>query len=281
MKILGIVVVYNPNIVDLRKNILTYIDDIETLIIWQNTILSEKDRLILGFNQSIESKIIYMGEGMNVGIAYALNQAYKLMFKDNKYSHLLTMDQDSTWDNFYDYICKIKDCSKDIAIFSPNINYEYLSNIKSFIKVKTCITSGAIFPKEVLKSIGKFNEVYSVDCVDYDFSFKAAEKGIDILKVSEGNLIQIYGVPRYSNYFKLNTNEYSSKRLFFIARNHILLWRDYPKHIDSSFRKMILSSHIFGKIIKVILIEKDKFSKIVSILHGFYKGVINNRKDIY
>lgn len=279
MKTLAVIITYYPDVEEVTNNILQFIDFVDKVIIWQNTpSIVKKNYLINSFKHN--EKVVYMGNDSNMGIAYALNQAYEIMLNDsNNFTHLLTMDQDSTWVNFHDYVDVIKLYSKN-SIFSPNINGEYKSDVE-FIKVKTCITSGAMFSVEVLKKIGKFNEEYSVDCVDYDFCFKAAKNNISITKVQAANLKQIYGEPMKSRYFNLENNMYSPKRLFFIARNHILLWRDYPNNINFQFKRMILSSHIFGKIVKVVFMEENKLKKVFSILNGFYAGLINNRRDTY
>jgi len=279
MKTLAIIVTYYPNIEEVTKNILQFLDNVDTLIVWQNTPLIDNENYFVNPNLFGE-KVIFMGNGKNMGIAYALNQAYELMMNEGKnFTHLLTMDQDSNWVNFEEYL-KVISLQSNNLIFTPNINDE-IQGGEELIKVKTCITSGAVFPIEALRIIGKFNEIYSVDCVDYDFSFKATKNNINIFKVQAAHLNQIYGQPTKSKYFNLENNIYSSKRLFFIARNHILLWRDYPSHIDFQFKRMILSSHIFGKIIKVVFMEENKLKKIFSILNGFYAGLINNRRDTY
>lgn len=279
MKVLGIVITYYPKIDELIENISKFIGTIDTLIIWQNTLLQEHEKNLLN-NIFFYKEIILMGNGQNKGIAYALNKAFDMMVDgSNNYTHLLTMDQDSTWVNFDNYCDEIKLLPQN-AIYSPNINNEYPSGTE-LIQVKTCITSGALFSGSVLKDIGKFNEEYSVDCVDYDFCFKAFGKGICIYKVQKANLNQIYGEPMKSKYFNLENNVYSPERLFFIARNHILLWRDYPEHMDFHFKRIILSSHIFGKIVKITFMENSKIRKITSILKGFFAGLLNNRKASY
>jgi len=279
MKTLAIIITYYPNVEEVTNNILQFIDKVDSLIIWQNTPLIVSENYITNVDLCNE-KVIFMGNGKNMGIAYALNQAYEMMMNDSyNFTHLLTMDQDSNWVNFEEYH-KVISIQSNNAIYTPNINKEFQSGTE-LIKVKTCITSGAIFPLEVLRIIGKFNEIYSVDCVDYDFSFKATINNISIIKLQAANLKQIYGEPMKSKYFNLENNMYSPKRLFFIARNHILLWRDYPNHIDFQFKRMILSSHIFGKIVKVIFMEENKLKKMFSIVNGFYAGLINNRRDTY
>jgi rhamnosyltransferase len=279
MKILAIMVTYYPNVGEVTNNIFRFIDCVDKLIIWQNTPLIDQ----LKYNIRIpeyNKKIVYLGNGKNEGIAFALNQAVDLIMNNpDNYTHLLTMDQDSTWINFQEYFNVIKVNSANY-IYSPNINQEIQPGLE-LIKYKTCIISGALFPVEVLKIVGKFNEVYSVDCVDYDFCFRANRTNINIYKVSGCGMNQIYGAPMKSKYFHLETNCYSPKRLFFIIRNHILLWRDYPEQIDFNLKKIILRSYILGKIAKIILMEDNKAMKIISILNGLYCGITNDRKARY
>lgn len=269
---------YYPNVEEVTNNILQFIDYVDQLIIWQNTPIADQKNYHIK-NLERNEKVVYMGEGRNMGIAYALNQAINTINNSSIYTHLLTMDQDSTWINFKDYREAINCLPKD-SIYSPNINNELKEDF-GLAKVKTCITSGALFPIDVLKIIGKFNEIYSVDCVDYDFSFKAGKHGVNIYKLPACKMDQLFGEQLKSRYFNIGTNRYSSKRLFFIARNHILLWRDYPDQIDAHFKRVILRSHIFGKIVKVILIEDNKVKKVASILDGFFCGIINDRRKKY
>lgn len=279
MKLLGIIITYYPNNKDFIFNVNQFIKNVDTLIIWQNTPLEDSKKHQIS-DKLFDEKVLLMGKGKNMGIAYALNQAYEIMMNSsNNYTHLLSMDQDSTWVNFNNYCTIIKKNIQN-AIYSPNINNQ-LQLGDDLINVKTCITSGAIFPQSVLQVIGKFNEEYSVDCVDYDFCFKALNNNIKIVKVKEAAMNQIYGKPMKSKFFNLENNKYASKRLFFIVRNHILLWRDYPEHMDYNFKRTILSSYIFGKILKIIFMEKNKTSKITSILNGLFAGLFNKRSKSY
>lgn len=278
MKILAVVVVYFPEVEGVTKNILRYIDCVDELIIWNNT---PGNNVKFNFKFDVEKKITYLGEGVNKGIAYPLNKAREIVMNESLgFTHLLTMDQDSEWDNFEIYKTNIDQNNDNNVIYSPNINRE-LPGTDDFIDVKICITSGAVFPLKVLNTLGEFNEKYSVDCVDYDFCFKANNNNIKILKITGSHLHQAYGKPLLSKYFNIKSDVYSHKRLFFIVRNHILLWRDYPKNLDYRFIRMSLKNYVFGKIIKIILMEEDKFRKIWYIIKGLYAGITNNRKANY
>ena len=90
MKLAGAVILYNPpeNIIE---NILTYINDIEKLYIFDN---SHQKKIIIP--DKILNKSEYFHSGNNEGIARRLNQAMANAKKDG-YDYLLTMDQDSSF----------------------------------------------------------------------------------------------------------------------------------------------------------------------------------------
>ena len=87
MKIAGMVTLYNPDEL-ISENICSYLDDIHKLYVIDNS--DNSNKMLLPQN----SKIIYMPNYKNVGIASALNIAAKAAIADG-YNWLLTMDQDS------------------------------------------------------------------------------------------------------------------------------------------------------------------------------------------
>ena len=78
MKTLGIVIFYYPTD-EVWKNIASYIDLLDKLIIWNNT---PGNQLDLHF-PTWEEKIVLMGVGKNLGIGKALNKAI-LYAKENQ-----------------------------------------------------------------------------------------------------------------------------------------------------------------------------------------------------
>jgi rhamnosyltransferase len=275
MKILAIVITYNPSIDDLITNISSFINFVDRLIIWDNSPTSCLKSFFL------DKKIEVFTDGQNRGIAYPINQVVNIVNSSNEnYTHLLTMDQDSTWLNFSYYVNEISSFCDDNTIFSPNINKEFnVSNCKK--EVNYCITSGAIFTKNVLKKIGFFNEEYSVDCVDYDFCFKAKNNGVKILKILGAELLQNYGVEKKHRIFRFRVNEYSPKRLYFIVRNHIFLFKDYPQNFDFRLFFMSFKNYFLFKIPKILLMESNKLDKIKCIFKGLNDGFKNDRSQSY
>jgi rhamnosyltransferase len=275
MKILAIIIAYNPSIDELTTNVSSFINSVDRLILWDNSAISVLKSLFL------HDRIDVFSDGQNRGIAYPINEAVKIMNNsEDDYTHLLTLDQDSTWINFSDYLNEIQGFFDENIIFSPNINKEYTVRNCS-LEVNYCITSGALFSKSVLKKIGSFNEEYSVDCVDYDFCFKARNNGAKIIKIMRAELSQKYGIEKKHRIFRIRVNEYSSNRLFFIVRNHVFLFIDYPHNFDKGLFFSSLKNFVLVKIPKILLMESDKYDKVKSILKGLKAGIKGDRSRSY
>ena len=107
MKVAGIVTLYNPDN-EVKKNIESYLSDLDKLYIIDNTPNKDNKQVIPSSN-----KIVYLPQDDNVGVATALNIGAKKAIND-KYNWLLTMDQDSIfptkdYPKIYQLIEKYKD----------------------------------------------------------------------------------------------------------------------------------------------------------------------------
>ena len=105
-RILAVVVTYYPEEDLLKNNIAAFIDEVDKVLIWENTPDVEK----LQYRYIDNSKVEYCGDSVN-SISRGLNYAWRYAQKE-KYDYLLTMDQDSVFLNFQvlkEYALKNKD----------------------------------------------------------------------------------------------------------------------------------------------------------------------------
>lgn len=273
MKLLGVVVLFYPKEEELVKNILSYLDQVEKLIIWNNTPLKD-DYITL---ESLPSeKILRMGKGVNVGLGKAYNAAaiYALA---NEFTHLLTMDQDSYF--------KKDDCGKYLktidkvnlkSIFSPNYlihGREWYMTDEPFIELETTMTSGSVYPVEVFSKIGLFRDDFFIDAIDTEFSLRAKKSGITTRVMPQVYLVHGAGYQKTKHKFLWKTffpNEYSPVRSYYIVRNGIITKRLYPWANWKGF----LYYWFYKRLFFVICYEDNKFAKIKGLLYGFYHGMI-------
>ncbi|MDR0613120.1 MAG: hypothetical protein LBG45_06525 [Dysgonamonadaceae bacterium] len=177
MKTIGIVVIYHPPI-DVVDNILSYLPNLDCLIVWNNSL---HDKMIFsGIQGGSGEKIIEMGNGNNVGLGAAYNAAVNYALKHN-YDYLLTMDQDSRFkgNDFQEYLSEITRL-REKTIFSPNYimhGQELYMKQESLIEVDTTMSSGTIYPVCIFKETGLFRDDFFIDSIDIEFSLRAKQNG--------------------------------------------------------------------------------------------------------
>ena len=280
--ILGVVVVYNPNIDNLIHNINRYIRNISALIIWQNSLLSDKNKNQILHDCENSEKIIFDGSGSNQGLDKAFNSALNIAIQEG-YPWLLTMDQDSTWVNFDKYIICIRACDDDsIGVFGPQtINiYDDQSSVHEseipYSIVDYVISSGALYVVDKLQYIGGFVSGYFIDAIDEEVCYRAQSFGIKTTVIRNAYLLQQFG--EYSKKKILGktiaSSNYSSFRYYHIVRNH--LWLAKSGYVTGKARKIMIRNYIILPIIKVILLEKNKGRKCLAMLKGLFEGLLKN-----
>jgi len=265
MKIVGVVVLYNPD-ESIIKNINSYINDIEKLYLVDNS--ENKNHDLINKIMSISDKCIYVDNNGNQGIAHALNVGARLAI-ENGADWLLTMDQDTSFSE--NDLIKIQEelLAVDItntAIVSPS---HYLGDdIKPFYN-EIVMTSGNLINLHLFGKIGEFDENLFIDSVDteyclriYSMRYKIKRIPSVILNHNLGDIkeYKILGV-------KFKPTNHNPIRRYYITRNRFYVWDKYNT-LYPSFIKWEKMATV-KELIKVILFEKDKLKKIQFSLNGY------------
>ena len=276
VKIAAVVITYFPDIKDTIANIGLYIHHVDKLIVWDNNTAAEGDKFRPEY-EAYADKIEFMGTGKNEGIAFVLNRCIEWA-TGNGYTHLLTMDQDSSFvdfSKFQDIIRNMDDNS--ILAFCPNVNNLYSLDCSQPIEVVECITSGTVYVLENVKKVGPFREDYFIDAVDLEYCYRGIVMGYKTVVIPSANLIQRFGNP-LKNVLGFTPINYSAFRSYFIIRNHLLLWREYPSLFNK--RSFLITEQIIKRVVKIILGEDHKAKKIAAIMKGFRDGLLFPVKKI-
>jgi rhamnosyltransferase len=268
MKVLGIVVLYYPD-ADIVSNIRSYLDAVDKLIVWDNTPVCS----FINFPK--DPKIIQMGNAENAGIGKALNEAVGYA-EANGFTHLLTMDQDSYFENDS---CKtylaIVENAKQKAIFSPNYivrKEAFYTSSELFLEVETSMTSGSLYPLSVFEETGRFREDFFIDLVDSEFSLRAKQKGIPTLAIPSIRLIHGLGYQKKKHKFLWKVffpNEYSPIRSYYIVRNGIIAKKLYP---EAEYFKGHLFYWFYKRMFFVLCYEENKWEKWKALICGYIHG---------
>ncbi len=269
-RILAVVVTYFPEKELLEKNISAFIEHVDKVLIWENTPEAKKSQYRFIENDKVE----YCGDGNN-SISRALNYAWR--YAESKgYDYLLTMDQDSVFENFLYYRnYTINNTNSPEGIWSPRIvSYEYpksVSKTDGFVEMMSTITSGMLQKVSLITRIGGWNEAFAIDGLDDEYCFHANRNGIKTYSVKNAFLVQQYGNPKKVEFMghSVTLGNYSVRRYYTIYRSHAQLMRMFPE--QELFREICKST--WGGMIKWIFVfEKQGLKKLFYILKGISEG---------
>lgn len=277
------VVLYNPSN-DILENVATYADKVDEFIIVDNSDIQQKetiDKLKL-----LYPKLIYINNNANLGIATALNIACDIAIK-HECDWILTMDQDSQFVNFPDYLhcLQLQANNINIALLAPNTGRfndndirNYTANCESEEKLSV-ITSGNFLNLHLFNSIGRFDDTLFIDVVDYDYCIKIqlAEYKIlffknILLKHQLGDMYKRKNLITRKIKFK---REHNPQRVYYFARNYLYLARKYGKKIPNEISLLKVFNIVFiHEITKILLYEEQKFNKIYAKFVGLFHFLI-------
>ena len=265
---LSIIVVYNPKVDLLVKDICSFIKNVDLLIIWQNSVLSDDVREYI----SSLGNIIFAGNGINQGIPTALNFALSYAIK-NGYDYLLTMDQDSVLENFDNYKNTVikKNQEKTCIVGAYQTFLESKLSEDIFSEYKWVITSRTIFPIRLLNEIGGFETSFFIDTVDIEVCIRARKYGYKCYICRTGKLIQKYGVKHTIKMLNKTINYvvYSPDRIYGIFRNLTMLLITYRKKEISyelfTFSFIVIKSAVFEK--------RNRTKSLLAMLFGIIDGI--------
>lgn len=264
MRIAAVVIAYNPERESLYKNIQRFINYVDTVVLWQNSI-EDFDYL-----NEWHEKIVFMGDGHNEYIARPLNIVIRYCV-DNKYDYLLTMDQDSEWTDFSSFIDKVRMQSQiknEVAIFAPNVNRQFNDDSISYHDIEWVIQSGMLLNVCVAEKLGGFRTDYGIYGIDEEYCFWARKNGYKIRVFTDCNMNQNFGAleKKYLGFYVLN---YSPIVRYFLIRN--MLWMKREFHDSTTMRRII---HVFLLHSRDIWLgEKNKVEKWLKLMQGVFEGL--------
>ena len=274
MKLIAIIVTYNPELDLLKENIGAYYNFVDAIYIWDNSCY-QTSQSTERFLRNIYSNIIIEGNGKNIGVSYGLNRGWAYA-NQHGFDVVLTMDQDSRFESFAAYKQRVfnKWKHEGYCLCGPTPNLHLKKNIDSgFTKCMAIITSGMLVPVRLLNLVNGYCSDFLVDAIDFDFCYKLRAKGYEVYIDNESNLVQIFGSPQYKNVFgiKIHAYGYSPFRIYGIFRNHIIVWRRY--RYPTVLIRHIIKQYLFNYLmIGVLFVEDNKWAKIIAACRGIIDG---------
>lgn len=276
MRIIGIVILYYPNEALLVERIEKYIGPLTKLIIYNNTPNVKNGQYELLFNNKYyKYKLQFVGGNGNKGLREPINMAIQTTIAE-EYDYLLTMDQDSKWENFDTFIKYVQERTthNDIIIpYIPNLYgmnwYDY--NTEQYLHF--FINSGTLYSRTALEQIGLMNELFFVEGIDTDYCIRANSKGILVKMCKNAILNQSLDDEIQIGHFlwkKGIKSKYSAKRLYGLAFSITYMLKKYPNPWHSYLLDQRKSLFGWNLIKNILMYGDNRISRIGAYLKGVY-----------
>lgn len=267
--IAAVVVLYNPDYVQLKSNIESYIDEVDRLYIIDNSEING----MIPVPTSKEKKCVYVKYRENRGIATALNEAAKRAISDG-YTWLLTMDQDSCCNpgmiqGMLNFIEEMPVENVAIVAACPDISIGKRKTEKDWCLRETVITSGNLVNLSAYMCVGGYENKLFIDYVDYVFCLELRRYGYRIVQLNKLKFSHTLGCSQVKTigWIKIIPSFHNALRRYYIMRNRSYMYRKYFKF----FPLYILEDFFLSikELVKLLLFEDDKKKKVMYMCKGF------------
>lgn len=278
-KICALIVIYQPKIDLLTRTINSLIDNVDEVLIYQNSLVDINYALNLQF----------YGDGTNVGIAKAQNVLIEAAVKQ-KFNFALFSDQDTIYPiDFLKKITPLFRRNKNIVAVAPGWSNSLKSSefngfhqfdksgkiklctsISEPVSISHAISSGMIIDLQLSKNVGPFDEDLFIDWVDNDWCWRANAMGYKILgdpRTLINHQLGTRSVLLFNRFFSVRSPE----RNYFIIRNALILMR---KHKNLNIRKY-LALKIIHHFIFSLLASQSKRKELKTLLKALSDGFYN------
>ena len=142
-----------------------------------------------------------------------------------------------------------------------------------YVEKDFLITSGCLTSVSVFKKIGGFRDDFFIDHVDDEYSLRIKINGYTSLLTTNPGMNHQIGFPRKITFLgvTLSSSNHSAQRKFYIARNQVILFKEY---ILSCPRFVLKSTFFFMlDIFRMLLLDDNRLLKLKESLKGIYTGV--------
>lgn len=278
-----IVVLFNPNIIELKRTSNKLKKENIYAIYVDNNSSNKEDLVGLGLN------IIFLEK--NFGIATAHNCGLKQAISEN-FDFAVLLDQDSDIsENFFQNIMNSffsieADFDNNIVAlgpvhFDPNRECYYdvrLSNLsivnpmvlhEEVIKVQYIISSGSLIKLKKLLEIGFMKDEYFIDYVDIEWGFRAYSKGFSIY--IDKNLSINHNIGEECIINGKVKRIHSPTRRYYMVRNSIYLYKEKSIPYNYAFKQVYFQ--ITHSIYLFIFMKNSRFKYLIQTLKGLKDGV--------
>lgn len=143
------------------------------------------------------------------------------------------------------------------------------ADLRTLISSAFIITSGAAISRAAVDKLGEFKEEYFIECLDTEYSFRAAVAGVP--SYIHGGVVMEHSIANTTRH-ALGFVAYnrSPERCYYCARNTVALSRAYVREFP-----IVLAWNLSTllQVVTVVFFEKDKLRKLSATFAGVWDGL--------
>lgn len=265
------IVLYNPDLDLLRKNLDAILPQVERVYLVDNGSANVDEA-----EPILPPKAHLIKNGQNLGIARALNVAFLAAERDG-FDWVMTLDQDSVCPEgmVAELLSSVPNQKTGVicpVIHDRSSGYSLNPNNQpgdEVVEISTCITSGSLTNVRAWRDINGFDEWMFIDMVDHEFNDRLRRSGWSLYRDERVELSHEVGGNGTWHKFLIwpyPVNNHVAFRKYYIARNRVYRMREAGHGSAWAVGKNALL------LAKVLAWEDDKPQKAKSILKGTIDG---------
>lgn len=270
MRIFGVVVLYHPP-PDLERNIRSYLDAIDQLLVIDNTspsvINDVQSKLPLG-------RVQWRANNENEGIAKPWNDAARWAMEQGA-DWLLVMDQDSffpentgaTWQQFL-----ANNQVASVAVIAPFHQTDPSQEVKKTpgtTRLNFVMGSGCHINLGAYRASGPFNEKLFLDLVDHEYCLRVRKQGYSVLRMNE--VILQHRLGERVNIGTRAAVRHAPIRKYYRSRNR--LWVMFNYFFFDPFYFLFEVKSALTDVVKILVLENEKKKNLWYFFLGVWHAV--------
>lgn len=169
------------------------------------------------------------------------------------------------------YEINLKKC---MAVFPPEKRFPLPVRIDGkttgMIPTLCVISSGSAFSAAAYRRLGAFREDYFIECVDVEYSLRAASQNVPVYMNAGVTIQQTTG--KIERHGKLFTTNHAAWRRYYGARNAVHCLRLYRSRWSLHWLVMPIVLYWASC---ALLFDRDKLRKLAAIACGYCDGLLN------
>lgn len=279
MEIIGVVILYHPELEEIIQNIGSYINYVSKLFVVANSNCAKE---AVEKIKNISPKISFIQNEGNEGIAKPLNHTLKLYPNDSGW--LLTMDQDSYFDEldastFFGAVNRIFFERENIAIVCPNHSSATRDTAidEEYKEVHRAITSGSLINIRICRQLSGFDEKLFIDDVDFEYCYRCILRGFKIIQFKNIYLNHFIGTQKRAGYFSViknsNRSVHSPIRIYYMVRNFLYVSSKFKRQLPAEIKQR--KSELFVILKNNLLFSGHFFKVLAAIIKGYLHFKLN------